>query len=625
MARPSGLGAIVGPDATAFRVWAPAAVRVELLVRPADGPERRLDMARESDGTAVAVLPGLAGGVRYAYLLDGAGPFPDPASRRQPDGVHGLSMTVDPSAFAWSDAAWTGVPLESLVIYELHVGTFTPAGTFEGVVERLPELRALGVTAVELMPVADFPGRRNWGYDGASLFAPARAYGSPDDLRRLVDRAHAAGLAVLLDVVYNHTGPDGSYLGAFSPQYFSDRHASPWGAGLNFDGPGSPHVREFFIENALHWVREYHVDGLRLDATHAISDDGPVPIVAELTARVKAAAGGRHLHVIAEDHRNLAVMVTPAARAGWGLDAVWADDFHHQIRRRLAGDADGYYCDYTGRVDDLVTTIRQGWFFTGQRSAHLGMARGTDPGGLTPERFVLCLQNHDQVGNRAFGERLHHQIPPAAFRAATVLLLLLPHTPLVFMGQEWAASSPFLYFTDHEPGLGRLVTEGRRREFGAFAAFADEASRARIPDPQADATFEASHLDWAEAAREPHAATRRLHEALLAFRATALVPEAAASAEAIDADTLVLVRRGTAGERVLVVVRLTGAGPVDLAGHRAVAGGGPWTTVLTSEDAAFAPDPVAPIIERSADGLRLRFGRPGAVVLRGSAPPGRSA
>lgn len=624
MARPSGLGATVGPDATAFRVWAPAAVSVELLIRPPDGPEQRLEMAQEADGIAVAVLPGLAAGARYGYLLDGAGPFPDPASRCQPDGVHGLSMTVDPSAFAWSDAAWTGVPLESLVIYELHVGTFTPAGTFEGVAERLSDLAALGITAVELMPVADFPGTRNWGYDGASLFAPAHAYGRPDDLRRLVDRAHAAGLAVLLDVVYNHTGPDGSYLGAFSPQYFSDRHASPWGAGLNFDGPGSAHVREFFIENALHWVRDYHVDGLRLDATHAISDDGPVPIVAELTARVKAAAGGRHLHVIAEDHRNLAVMVTPAARAGWGLDAVWADDFHHQVRRRLAGDADGYYGDFTGSVADLAATIRQGWFFTGQWSAHLGTPRGTDPAGLTPDRFVLCLQNHDQIGNRAFGERLHHQIAPAAFRAASVLLLTLPHTPLVFMGQEWAASAPFLYFTDHEPGLGRLVTEGRRREFGAFAAFADPASRARIPDPQAPATFEASRLDWSEAAREPHAATRRLYAALLALR-TALRPEAVAAAEAVDADTLVVTRRGTGGEPVLVVVRLTGAGVVDLAGHQAVAGGGSWTPVLTSEDASFAPDPVAPIIEIAAAGVRLRFGRPGAVVLRGSAPPGRSA
>ncbi|MGE0816209.1 MAG: malto-oligosyltrehalose trehalohydrolase [Vicinamibacterales bacterium] len=625
MVRPAGLGATVGPDATTFRVWAPAAAQVELLARPPAGPEQRLPMAREAGGASVAVLPGLAAGARYGYFLDGNGPFPDPASRQQPDGVHGLSMTVDPSAFAWSDAAWTGVPLEALVIYELHVGTFSPAGTFAGVADRLPELASLGITAVELMPVAEFPGARNWGYDGASLFAPARCYGRPDDLRRLVDRAHAAGLAVLLDVVYNHTGPDGSYLGAFSPRYFSDRHASPWGAGLNFDGPGSAHVREFFLENALHWVREYHVDGLRLDATHAIADDGPVPIVAELAARVREASGRRHVHVIAEDHRNLAVMVTPVARAGWGLDAVWADDFHHQVRRRLAGDADGYYGDYTGSVEDLVATIRQGWFFTGQWSAHLGMARGTDPAGLTPERFVLCLQNHDQIGNRAFGERLHHQIAPAAFRAASVLLLLLPHTPLVFMGQEWAASTPFLYFTDHEPGLGRLVTEGRRREFGAFAAFADEASRARIPDPQAEATFEASRLDWSEADREPHAATRRLYRAVLALRRTALVPEAAAAADALDADTLVVIRRATSGERVLVVVRLTGAGDVDLAGHRAVAGGGPWTPVLTSEDAGFAPDPVAPIIERSAAGLRLRFGRPGAVVLRGSAPPGRSA
>jgi maltooligosyltrehalose trehalohydrolase len=453
---------------------------VEVVLETRGRSPQRRALGSAPRGYFEATFGDVAAGDRYRYVLDDRGPFPDPASRYQPDGVHGASMVVDPAAFGWSDRGWSGVRLDELVVYELHVGTFAPGGRFENVEARLPYLRDLGVTAVELMPIADFPGTRNWGYDGAALFAPARCYGAPDGLRRLVDSAHRIGLAVLLDVVYNHVGPDGAYLYAFSPYYFTDRYESVWGAGVNLDGEHSEDVRTFLCENALHWLEEYHIDGLRLDATHAMHDDSPRHFLAELGERVAGLPGWRRL-LIAEDDRNLAHMVTPRSAGGWGLDAVWADDLHHQFRRLLAGDSDGYYQDFRGTTADIAATIRQGWFFTGQRSTHRGEARGTDPSGLALERFVVCLQNHDQVGNRAFGDRLHHQIGLPAYRAASVLLLTAPETPLLFMGQEWAASTPFLFFTDHPPELGRLVTKGRRREFRRFTAFADPSSRERFP------------------------------------------------------------------------------------------------------------------------------------------------
>ena len=618
------LGACPGPAGTRFRVWAPASRQVELVVEtPGTGRHAR-PLPTGADGLFEARFVDLGPGDLYRFRIDGQGPFPDPASRCQPEGVHGPSMVVDPTAFDWSDRTWTGVPLEDLVVYELHVGTFTPEGTFQAAQRRLPYLRDLGVTAVELMPVADFPGSRNWGYDGAALFAPARCYGQPDALRRLVDEAHRLGLAVLLDVVYNHVGPDGAYLHAFSPFYFTDRHASPWGAGVNLDGDGSTHVRAFFIENALHWVHEYHVDGLRLDATHAIEDDGPRHFLAELAARVKASAPDRQVLVIAEDSRNLATIVTPPDEGGWGLDAVWADDLHHQIRRRLAGDADGYYQDYRGTTADIAATIERGWFFTGQRSAFLDAPRGTDPSGIPPRRCVVCVQNHDQIGNRAFGERLHHQIDLAAYRAVSAMLLVVPETPLLFMGQEWAASAPFLFFTDHQPELGRLVTEGRRREFARFAAFADAATRERIPDPQAEPTFLASRLDWEEPAREPHAGTRRLYAALLALRRreTALRADAATEVVALDESTLA-VRRTGAADTLLAVVRLAGGGTVDLGSLTGATPSAPasrggsghgWAVVLHTEEDRFAGDPAPPTL-RLDDPPAADFVRPGTILL----------
>ncbi len=616
------LGAIVrGGGMVDFRVWAPAARAVDVVIMRDGHEDETCPLTGGPDGLFSLTGHDLDAGARYHYLLDGDGPLPDPASRWQPLGVHGASAIVDPSAFAWSDQAWPGVALDALAIYELHVGTFSEAGTFAGAAARLPELKELGVTAIELMPVADFPGQRNWGYDGVSLFAPARCYGTPDDLRRLVDTAHGLGLAVILDAVYNHLGPDGAYLSRFSPYYFTDRHPSPWGAGIDLDGPHSGRVREFFIQNALHWVHEYHIDGLRLDATHAIRDGSPRHFLAELAAVVRGSAPGRRLHIIAEDDRNLARLVTPAASGGWGLDAVWADDFHHQMRRQLAGDADGYFRDYTGSTSDIAETLRQGWFYTGQHSLHAGRERGTDPDGLPLPRFVVCLQNHDQIGNRALGDRLHHAVDLAAVRAATALMLTAPETPLLFMGQEWAASTPFQYFTDHGEPLGRLVTEGRRREFATFAAFS-EGSPEAIPDPQAPGTFEGSRLAWDERTREPHAAMLRFHTALLAFRRDHLAGAAATGFEvlALDDGTLAMRRVLADGRTMLVVARLAGAGLVTPGADLLRGGDQTWTCHLTSEDAGFAEAPVPPVLAGTPTAPAIRFAGPAAAILITASP-----
>jgi maltooligosyltrehalose trehalohydrolase len=567
-------------------------------------------------------MPEVRSGDRYRYRVDGKGPYPDPASRFQPGGIHGPSEVVYPNDFPWSDSSWRGISLDDTVIYELHVGTFTRDGSFAGIIDRLPRLAELGVTALELMPVADFPGGRNWGYDGVSLFAPARCYGQPDDLRRLVDTAHRLQLAVLLDVVYNHLGPDGNYLNVYSPFYFSMRRPTAWGAGPDLDGEHSAMVRGFFIENALHWIHEYHLDGLRLDATHALRDDGQRHFLAELSARVHGSVAGRQVLVIAEDHRNLASMLKPESAGGWGLDAVWADDFHHQVHRHLAGDCDGYYRDFTGSTRDLATTIRQGWFYCGQRSVHRNEPRGTDPGDIPPRQLVWCLQNHDQIGNRALGERLHHQIDLAAYRAATALLLCSPATPLLFMGQEWAASTPFLFFTDHHRQLGSRVTEGRRQEFKSFTAFSDPQARERIPNPQAEETFLASKLIWSEADQEPFAAMRRFYQALLHLRRTETAlrngERKSYAAAACGESAILLVRTAPSGSAVLLLVQLRETSIVNVSGSDAepIARGRHWQTVLTTEDPLFCPDPCPPQIDLSGSDPVVRFLRPSAVILR---------
>ncbi len=604
-----------------FRLWAPEAATAELFLWPAQAAPECFAMHNDPHGFFALELTSARAGDLYRFSVDGKAALPDPASRYQPQGVHGPSQLTDPSGFVWSDQAWDGVRSERLVLYELHIGAFTPQGTFAAAAEKLPRLRDLGVTAVELMPVADFPGTRNWGYDGVSLFAPARCYGTPDDLRQLVDTAHRLGLGVHLDVVYNHLGPDGSYLAAFSPLFLSQKHHSPWGATLNFDGPGSDVVRQFFIENALHWIHEYHFDGLRLDATHAIMDDSPKHFLAELSEAVEHSMQGtrRKVLLIAEDERNLSALATPRKAGGWGLDGVWADDLHHEIHRCLTGEDDGYFADFSGTTADIASTVRQGWFYCGQQAPYFGRNRGTNPCDLPLPAFVVCLQNHDQVGNRAMGERLNHLIGLSSYRAASVLLLLAPETPLLFMGQEWASSSPFQYFTDHNPELGQQVTEGRRREFARFASFSNPAARERIPDPQSPSTFTRSRLNWEETEEEPYSSVRRLYEALLHLRADNLIfGDSARSAFEIvplGEHGLLLCRKSAVG-RLLAVIQLRKSGAYDLQEHalaelpQEMA----WETVLTTEDPAYTVD--ATPIQLSLKPLETSFSRPGAVILR---------
>jgi maltooligosyltrehalose trehalohydrolase len=611
--RPS-LGAWSASDGVHFRVWAPEAAEVEVALDE-DGTEpRSLRLSKDADGYFDAVVADAGPGTRYRYRLDGRGPFPDPASRSQPEGVHGPSEVVDPSAFPWNDANWTGPDLDTLVIYELHVGTFTTQGTFAAAAEKLGELAALGVTAVELMPLADFPGERGWGYDGVDLYAPAHCYGRPDDLRRFVDEAHRLGLAVLIDVVYNHLGPDGNYLSQFSSDYFSTTHQTDWGAGPNFDGNRSDGVRFFFIENALHWIHEYHVDGLRLDATHAIIDEGERHILELITDRVHNAgeALGRRTLVIAEDERNLAALVRPRPDGGFGMDAVWADDLHHQVRRAVTGEKDGYYADYTGSSFDIAETLRKGWYYCGQPSPRKCVARGTDPAGVPARCFVVCIQNHDQIGNRAFGERLNHQIDRSAFRAVSTLLLCAAQTPLIFMGQEWAASAPFQYFTDHNDVLGTLVTEGRRREFRHFSSYNDPHIRTRIPDPQADSTFQTAKLDWEERGREPHAATLRLYHDLLALRRTDPAMHAGGTHDTTSPAEGVVSLRRTSPEGVQELLALVALRP----GVVAALSGPGWSVVLTTEDDSYSQYPRRPKISIDAAGAVIHFPCPAAVVFR---------
>jgi maltooligosyltrehalose trehalohydrolase len=620
-------GAVLAGSTVRFRLWAPAAQAVQVHVRPAlegqvggsraaptTSEERVFDLTPAPTSIGVPDqgiweiwVPSAHAGDRYAFVVDGRHPRPDPASRFQPDGVSGWSEIVDPDSFSWTDIDWRGLDPTRAVIYELHVGTFTPEGTFRGVVDRLPYLRDLGVTAIELMPLADFSGDRNWGYDGTALFAPSRAYGRPDDLRALIDAAHNTGLAVLVDVVYNHLGPEGAYLPELSPRFLTAKHATPWGGAVNLDDEGSEVVRRLLIENALHWVHEYHVDGLRLDATHALIDESPRHFVAELTAAVHEAADPQPL-VYAEDHRNLAAMLEEPSRDGWGLDGVWADDFHHVVRKMLAGDTHGYYVDYEGNAFELADTLRRGWLFTGQRSRHHNAPRGTDPSCVEMRKAIVCVQNHDQVGNRALGDRLHHTADAAAWRAAVTVLLTAPMTPLLFMGQEWAARSPFQFFTDFSPELGRLVLEGRQREFSDFPEF-----HGSIPDPQAEATFATSRLRWEEQADPPHREVLALHRALLQLRAARDVLHASdgceGDAEAPDGDTIVMRRGGTCREAILVVARLRGKGPVTVTALTT----SDWHLLLSTEDGAFTNDP-RPARVDEIRGL-IEFDRPGATLF----------
>jgi maltooligosyltrehalose trehalohydrolase len=506
---------------TRFRVWAPRPERVELLFAPAAASgslvraPNPMPMVREAGGWWAVEIPDAGATLDYGFVLDGEGPFPDPRSPSQPHGVHGMSRTVDHAAFAWSDAGWAAPPLERAVLYELHVGTFSAAGTFEGVIEHLDHVLELGVTHLELMPVVEFPGTRGWGYDGVDLFAPHHAYGGPDGLKRLVDACHRRGLAVLIDVVWNHLGPDGNHLDRFGP-YFSDRYHTPWGDAVNFDAAGSDEVRAFVLDNARLWLRDYHADGLRIDAVHAIFDQSATTILEAVAGSVHALAAqlGRPLVAIAESDLNDPRLVRDVDHGGYGLDAQWNDDFRHALHVALTGEADGYHGQYAG-LGDLATALRRVFVFDGRYSAYRGRSHGRPVGDLPATRFVGFLQNHDQVGNRALGERIGHLVPPGALRVAAAIVLTGPFVPLLFAGEEWGASSPFRYFTDHrDEALAAAVRDGRRREFPELHGAGIE-----VPDPQAPETFERSRLDWSERSGQPHASLLAWYRALIAFRA----------------------------------------------------------------------------------------------------------
>jgi maltooligosyltrehalose trehalohydrolase len=517
-------GAEITTEGVRFAIWAPTARDVRLVLDETDLP-----MPAGQDGWYELVATQAREGSRYGYRIDGDIVVPDPGSRFQPDDVHGRSLVVQPASFEWSDTDWVGRPWEETVLYEVHVGTATPDGTYAGLMAKLEELRDLGITAIELMPIAEFPGRRNWGYDGVLPFAPDAAYGTPDDLKRFVERAHSLGMMVFLDVVYNHFGPSGNYLHVYAKSFFTDRHETPWGAGINVDGESSRPVREFFFHNALYWLEEFHIDGLRFDAVHAISDDSQPHFIEELARRIRETIPGREIHLVLENEANEARWL---GRDGAGRPplhtAQWADDIHNAWHALLTGESEGYYEDYADRpLEKLARALAEGFAYQGDPSPHKGGAtRGEPSGHLSPTAFVSFLQNHDQVGNRAFGERLSHLIPPEKLALARALHLLAPQIPLLFMGEEWSASTPFMFFVDFEndADLAKAVREGRRGEFKHFKAFADPEAALRIPDPTDRATFERSKLDWAEVSRSPHREVQADIRELLQVRQSEIAP-----------------------------------------------------------------------------------------------------
>lgn len=611
----------------AFRVWAPRPARVdlELETTPLAGSRRVVPMTRDAGGSWSAEVDDAPPGTRYSLLLDGRTRRPDPASRSQPEGVHGPSELLD-LGYPWTDAGWRGPRLGDLAIYELHVGTFTPEGTFDAAAARLPALRDLGVTAIELMPVAAFPGARNWGYDGVAPFAVHAAYGGARGLQRLVDAAHAHELAVVLDVVDNHLGPEGNYLADFGP-YFTDQHRTPWGSAINFDGPGSDEVRAYFVANALQWVRDCHVDALRLDAVHAIHDETADPFLAELRRAVAAEADalGRRIHLIAESDRNDPRLVQDPALGGLGLDAVWSDDFHHALHALLTGERHRYYADF-GRVQDLARAIREGFVRAGQRSVSFGRRHGLDSRAVPGERLVVCAQNHDQIGNRARGERLGSLVPFEALKVAAGLVLLAPMVPLLFMGEEYGETAPFLYFTSHgDEALIEAVRRGRRAEFPQEG----QAVEARdVPDPQDPRTFEASRLDWSLREKGGHAGLLGWYRELLRLRREppfeGLAKDQVETASS-EPERLLVVCRAPEGEPAAVVLARLGAPAPDPAVARELAVAWPpgvFDKVLDSSDERWGgPGSALPYRLESTGEARLVLPSHALVVYRASQEP----
>ena len=574
-------GAQVLPDGgVRFALWAPAAHQVDVWVEHGVDAPLVIPLAPQPQGWFELITSEVAAGTRYRYRIDEHHLVPDPASRFQPDDVHGPSEIIDPSAWRWRAADWRGLPWEQAILYELHIGTFTPNGTFAAAIEKLPYLCELGVTAIELMPVGDFPGRRNWGYDGALLFAPDSRYGRPEDLKALVDAAHGHGLMVILDVVYNHFGPEGNYLGLYAPSFFDARRHTPWGAAINFDGPDCEWVRQFYIHNALYWLDEYQFDGLRFDAVHAIADDSRPDILTEVAEHVaERFASQRHVHLVLENDANIARYLAPdAGRASSAaFVAQWNDDVHHALHVFITGERDGYYADYAEDPTRLLgRCLAEGFAYQGEPSPYRGhRPRGEASRHLPCTSFVSFLQNHDQVGNRACGERITALAPPERVRAGLAVLLLAPQPPLLFMGQEWGCVQPFPFFSDFGPDIGPAVTAGRRAEFAAFTAFNDADSRRDIPDPQDEHTFTTAILDWSALATDVGGQWLALHRRLLALRRREIVPRLRGAtgmpshAEIISARALRVEWRLGDGSRLILLANLGDRPCIDCARPRA--------------------------------------------------------
>ena len=551
-------GAVLEGDGVRFRLWAPGCETVSLVLQADD---RVLPMQAQPDGFHEVRVPGIGAGTLYRYRLPDGLDVPDPASRFQPQDVHGPSEVIDPNAYRWTEQ-WQGRPWDEVVLYELHVGAFTPEGTFRAAAARLEHLAELGVTAIEIMPIADFPGRRNWGYDGVLPYAPDSSYGRPDELKALVEAAHARGIAVLLDVVYNHFGPDGNYLPVYAPAFFTDRHKTPWGAAINYDGEHAAPVREFVIGNALYWIREFHLDGLRFDAVHAIIDDGERHLLDELAERVRAATE-RPLHLLLENEDNDPTRLGRDRGRPVHYTAQWNDDVHHVLHTAATHERTGYYADYEGDTDLLGRALAEGFGYQGQMMPYRGSARGAPSAELPPGAFVAFIQNHDQVGNRAFGERLGSIAKPEAMRALAATYLLLPQAPMIFMGEEWGARQPFPFFCDFEGDLAEAVRKGRREEFARFPEFQDPAMRDRIPDPLAASTFESAKLDWSAMDQR----LLSLYRDLIAARREHVVPLLPAITRGGSATTLgdgAVELRWHAGARTLVLAANLSDARVDL-------------------------------------------------------------
>ena len=516
-------GAEIQPDGKVrFRLWGPGVASVSLAIEGAPEP---LPLIKNDAGWHELVTANASVGTKYRFVLPDGLQVPDPASRFQPEDVHGPSEVIDPSSYEWKDAEWTGRPWTEAVIYELHLGCFTEQGTFLGAIEKLDHLVRLGVTAIEIMPIADFTGKRNWGYDGVLLYAPDSSYGRPEDLKALVDAAHGRGLSVLLDVVYNHFGPDGNYLSSYAPQSFTKHHKTPWGDAINYDDEGSETVRAFVVHNALYWIEEFHLDGLRLDAVHEIKDDSPKHLLEEIAQHVRALPLSRPIHLVLENEKNQASRLTRGDN-GQPLEytAQWNDDMHHVLHTAATLEDRGYYNDYKDDTEKLGRALAEGFAFQGQVMECIGTERGEPSAHLPPGAFVAFMQNHDQIGNRAFGERINAIASPEAVHAIASVYLLLPQTPMLFMGEEWCSSQPFPFFCDFDGELGELVRKGRREEFSSFPEFHDPEQRERIPDPQAEETFLSGKLDWEQAKQGVHAEWVEWYTRILQVRKQQIVP-----------------------------------------------------------------------------------------------------